>query len=69
MNWQPMETAPKNGDRILLYRQGWNENACVGYWDIVWLDWHIVGGGCAWSGPTHWAPIPPLPIDENTNKA
>lgn len=61
MNWQPIETAPKNGDRVLLYRAEWQENVCVGYWDATWGDWHVVGGGAPWIGATHWAAIPPLP--------
>lgn len=61
MNWQPIETAPKNGTRVLLYRDDWQESVCVGYWDSTWADWSIVGGGTPCPGATHWADIPPLP--------
>jgi len=61
MKWQTIETAPKNGERILLYRYDWAENVCVGYWDITWEDWYVVGGGTPWIGATHWTAIPPLP--------
>ena len=29
--WQPMETAPKNGDKVLLSRKG---RVLIGHWDI-----------------------------------
>lgn len=58
--WQPIETAPKDGSRMLLWtvwRDGF-EFADTGYWS----DLH--GGGWVRNGagtPTHWMPLPPHP--------
>ena len=65
--WQPIETAPKDGTYILVY--GPEE------WDMVL--WHPYWGDCgAWCrvqtadydndnrevrNPTHWQPLPPPP--------
>jgi hypothetical protein len=67
--WQPIETAPKDGTTILLsngYHMAvarWDEN----FWNdanFCWSisDWHneplyLRGGYSA----THWMPLPPLP--------
>lgn len=69
MEWQTIETAPKDGTRILV--------SCV--YDVdgdahshEWVDWW--GSDDEWEGwldfpkeipapfpPTHWMPLPPLP--------
>lgn len=58
--WQPIETAPKDGSNILLYRKG--RKPMVGAWWTspggfagYWLCW---GSGAP---PTHWAQIMELP--------
>ena len=77
MNWQPIDTAPKNGTRIIL----WDANKGV----AISGGWHIDGGRDdpngyepPWSwwvsdedlimwdsgpddAPTHWMPLPETP--------
>lgn len=72
MEWQPIETAPKGGTRILAwaYRRGWEASSGA----IVVCAWHgtrwgIMGAICdkGWADikdectPTHWMPLPPPP--------
>jgi hypothetical protein len=69
--WQPIETAPTDGTRVLLWcvhpnaefspdpvAEGWAA-AVVG----EWIDHN--GGGWTWHGllgrMTHWRPLPPPP--------
>jgi hypothetical protein len=72
MNWQPIETAPKDADFILLYgkvRRAAPELSLpfpvqiVGYWDEIDEDWCCITSGI--NGPyvtaTHWMPLPEPP--------
>lgn len=66
MNWQPIETAPKDGRQILAWDG--NEAMCVEF--TTWVDgtcfWefahgkdgHVYGAG---EILTHWMPLPPPP--------
>lgn len=60
--WQPIETAPKDGERIL----GWCQvEADVVYWRRVngehrWMSDAAVDFG-GHETPTHWMPLPPDP--------
>ena len=68
MDWQPAETAPKDGSHVLLYCPV--ENRIVSSW---WRVEPRVEGGGAWYGsdpmdrlnwiqyPTHWMPLPNPP--------
>lgn len=68
MEWQPIETAPKDGTRILGYfpfRHGYVSRQDVQ--PIAWVGW---GGGCwetlgGWkpldNEITHWMPLPDAP--------
>ena len=60
MEWLPIESAPKDGTRVLLYRADWMENLAVGFWSDDFQEWRPVGGGC-FPGPTHWHQGPPPP--------
>ncbi len=61
VGWQPIETAPKDGKRILVGRAGappifvWWEK--LGDGSFTWVG---VMGALA-KAPTHWFPIPKCP--------
>lgn len=60
--WQPIETAPRDGMPILGYKNG---NMATVRW--LWGDWSLcIPGGYAeeddWN-PTHWMPLPEPPAE------
>lgn len=63
MEWQPIETAPKqDGKHVLLFGDGDDFEECVivGWWDVDrdrWMPFH----GYAQVNPTHWMPLPEPP--------
>jgi hypothetical protein len=68
MEWQPIETAPKNGTEIL----GWDEEQqeivfviwiCIQQWDNPYdvFDWVEKGDWANPIKPTHWMPLPKPP--------
>lgn len=60
MNWQPIETAPKDGTRILVYRKlerGY-EHRRVGVDLFVNDNWRK---SRLFMPPTHWMPLPKPP--------
>ena len=71
MEWQPIETAPKDGTRILLYSPDAMEPKCfIGYWlnDVdypdggAWFDyWREDTGLPIDADSTHWMPLPEAP--------
>lgn len=75
--WQPIETAPKDGTLILVYN-GENEGYCTGKHQIGTASWEMAYSGytddkrCEWLSnaccdgvsnykPTHWMPLPKPP--------
>lgn len=62
--WQPIETAPKNGDDIVLFDANsggaivasWEED-CPNAWAWMTLDGPNYHEGAF----THWMPLPPAP--------
>lgn len=69
MEWQPIETAPKDGTPVLLTIAGRplepdeDAHCAVGRWsDDAWgeEDW-CMDAGDFWSGATHWMPLPEPP--------
>jgi hypothetical protein len=75
--WMPIETAPKDGTRVMLWMEPMNDarfkptdgpHAVFGTW-VVWSDAMKRDGmrdGWSWYGsplhwPTHWAPLPAPP--------
>jgi hypothetical protein len=81
--WQSIESAPKDGTSILLIipeaMMNFVPPVYVGAYDAPTKAWYTYGAsssGTCWRGdPTHWQPLPPLPVatagergmkDENT---
>lgn len=64
-DWQPIETAPTTGKRILMCRAGHDHAPFIGFWSAYYdaekwmedsreLDLEA-------EPPTHWMPLPPVP--------
>jgi hypothetical protein len=60
MNWRPIETAPKDGSHILLYRP---HIQFVGFYAPA--GWVVNAPGLPLMGkpPTHWMPLPDGPTE------
>ena len=56
MNWKPIETAPKDGTKILAFKNG---AKFVCYWCDFAGGWIRDTFDCG--GITHWMPLPPDP--------
>jgi len=67
MNWQPIETAPKDGSNFLVYLpKAKKRNYAAAYYDvsssgIFFL--HDRAGVWLHNKATHWMPLPPPPIE------
>lgn len=62
MEWQPIETAPKDGRLILIAKEdatNWH-NVFVAYWDDETVEFKFHREGYV-RNPTHWMPLPPPP--------
>lgn len=58
MDWQPIETAPKDGTRIIVIPYGDIFDLSVSWFiegDDRWANWHWI------EAPTHWMPLPKPP--------
>lgn len=67
MEWQPIETAPKDGTRVLVAEEDDNESIGVAYWfcgsedqDAGWYSSACVDDVTMFY-PTHWIPLPQPP--------
>lgn len=58
--WRPIETAPKDGSHVQLFRP---EIQFVGYYGGAESGWRINAPGvpAMWPEPTHWAPLRKAP--------
>lgn len=59
--WQPIETAPKDGCPVLLDHPEWHTRVLRGGWDAHAMAWRVHGFGCPMNQPTRWHPLPALP--------
>lgn len=63
--WKPIETAPKDGGRILLL---FGNTVADGFWWKAYDDWSVHPGRheipVFQDGPTHWMPLPEAPKQE-----
>lgn len=69
MNWQPIETAPKDGAAILIYTPSFYFGAGVylAWWGGDW--WEVctegrTGHSYSCSRATHWMPLPEPPTTD-----
>lgn len=61
--WQPIETAPKDGERILL--SGPTGRISVGFYEKVDGSWFWPLG---LAQPTHWQSLPATPVSSRTGR-
>jgi hypothetical protein len=57
MTWQPIETAPKDGTKVLLFP--WGGEVRIGSYDPRSLEWRVIRSETAY--PSHWMPLPAPP--------
>ena len=70
--WRNIESAPKDGTKILLASIGLNEVgedlgiwwATSGFWSAKWLNWNDGVEPCGLHKPTHWIHLPQPPRKE-----
>ena len=64
-DWQPIETAPKDGTAVLGYHSGKMTTVYFEFWGGPWKL--VAPGSCAeeddWE-PTHWMPLPSPPQEK-----
>jgi len=57
-NWQPIETAPRDGTWVLIFCDG---NAIQAQWDRDDAYWANGRFGLGFDDATHWMPLPEPP--------
>lgn len=62
--WQPIETAPKDGTVVLLYCGGKEVVSARHYANDCWTPEHDMAQGVTWA--THWMPLPAPPQTAST---
>lgn len=67
--WQPIETAPKDGTRVLVCGTHWEDRQpIIVEWDPDYELWATPYGVLLGEGlPDVWSPLPPPPAQESTN--
>lgn len=59
--WEPIDSAPKDGTPVLLDHQDWHSRVLRGGWDAHEKAWRTHGFGCPATQPSHWMPLPAAP--------
>lgn len=68
--WQPIETAPKDGRRILVSEANYVDSIGCAYWSYSkeWKEEGWYSSACCdditMFFPTHWMPLPPPPTED-----
>lgn len=63
--WRSIDTAPKDGTRILLWHRYRPNSSVIGYWSASHGDWMSDSGELQRGFITHWQPLPPGPTQEH----
>ena len=58
--WASIDSAPRDGSRVILFREGYAEDLAICWWDGSREDWEAVHGS-AFPGATHWMRTPEGP--------
>jgi len=61
--WQPIETAPRDGRPILGFDPDYPEDRrqCVVRWAVLEREWVCAAYDAVFPEPTHWMPLPEGP--------
>jgi hypothetical protein len=58
MTWQPIETAPRTSERVLVRVEKKDGFMAIGAWRIGGEDTWLTDDRFGWCFPTHWQPLP-----------
>lgn len=64
MEWQPIETAPKDGTKIILLPWGDLDDLFTSWW----IDYDDRWANNPWAECTHWRPLPAPPTAEEISE-
>lgn len=59
MEWQPIETAPKDGSAVILVRK-WADHMAICFYNETFDEW-VSRGSVPFHNATHWTHLPPPP--------
>ena len=65
--WYSVETAPKDGTRVLVFDRSWCGGAAkftVSYWQPYKVNSEPRGSWAGVTEATHWMPLPAAPVKE-----
>lgn len=68
MTWQPMETAPKDGSRVLLFSPTESDYVRVGWWSAIYKEWMSHQSCTLFTHATHWMPLPAPPQETSPDE-